>query len=103
MYKETEMQSKKQIFYLMSCDGQDMRASERLVTITNSATKLKRIICEEIMLGNMEYYFEYDGTEKTRKKMVQKLRSDWQTETRNTINSRLSYGRYDYVYDGEVL
>ncbi len=90
----------KQIFYLLACDEWKSRSSTSLVCITTSATKMRNAIAREIELDNMEY----DAPEgATSKEQADKFRRDWEKETRDVINSRLSYGLYDYAYDGEII
>ena len=43
----------------------------------------------------MEYY----NPEMKPKEQARRFKKDWKTETRETINSRLIYGWYDYTYD----
>ncbi len=90
----------KQIFYLLACDDWKSRASTSLVCITTSATKIRDVIARQIELDNMEY----DAPEgATSKEQADRFRQDWKSETRDVINSRLSYGLYDYVHDGEIM
>lgn len=63
------------------------------------STEVKDEISKEIEEGNMEYY---DG-DLSQKEQVKKFRKDWKTETRATINSRLTYGDYDYTYNNEEM
>ncbi len=91
---------RKQIFYLLACDVWKSTASYSPVVLTTSATKLRRTIARQIELGTMEY----DAPEgSTPRQQAKKFLNDWRTETRDTINSRLSYGLYDYAYDGELM
>ena len=80
-----------QIYYLHSCMS--------LLFIGTSQQKLKMKISKEIEEGNMEYY---DG-DLSQKEQAKKFRKDWKTETRATINSRLTYGDFDYTYNNEEM
>ena len=89
----------KQIYYLHSCNEWKEYSSMRLLFIGTSQLKLKMKISKEIEEGNMEYY---DG-DLSQKEQAKKFRKDWKTETRATINSRLTYGDFDYTYNNEEM
>lgn len=89
----------KQIYYLHSCNEWKEYSSMRLLFNGTSQQKLKLKISKEIEEGNMEYY---DG-DLSQKEQAKKFRKDWKTETRATINSRLTYGDYDYTYNNEEM
>lgn len=89
----------KQIFYLQSCDEWKSYSSMSLLFIGTSQRKLKMKISKEIEEGNMEY----DDTALSPKEQAERFRKDWEVETRDVINSRLSYGYFDYTYDNEDM
>lgn len=89
----------KQIFYLQSCDEWKSYSSMELLFIGTSQRKLKMKISKEIEEGNMEY----GNTELSPKEQAKRFRKDWDTETRDIINSQLKYGYFDYTYDNEEM
>lgn len=89
--------SKKQIFVLFSCDVWKTWASKRLIGATTSPTKLKKMIIEEIKEEGMTYGNE----EASIAKQVAQFKKDFKEKPKDDINSLLTYGFYDYVYDGE--
>lgn len=89
----------KQIFYLQSCDEWKSNDSMQLLFIGTSQRKLKMKISREIEEGNMEY----DDPSLSPKEQAKKFRSDWENEKRDVINSRLTYGYYDYTYNNEDM
>ncbi len=88
-----------QIYYLHSCNEWKEYSSMSLLFIGTSQQKLKMKISKEIEEGNMEHY---DG-DLSQKEQAKKFRKDWKTETRATINSRLTYGDFDYTYNNEEM
>lgn len=80
----------KQIFYVFSCDEWKSRESSRIIFIGTSKRKLKQFLADEIDRENMVYYGGSDA-----------FLRDFDTEKRDTINSRLDYGYYDYCYDND--
>ncbi len=103
----------KQIYYLQSCDQWKSCDSMSLIFIGTSQRKLMMKISKEIEEGNMEYKpttCEYDYIDEkyvdkhnSPKEQAKLFRKDWKTEDRNTINSLLQYGYYDYTYDNEEM
>lgn len=91
--------SKKQIFVVHACDEWKSMDSMRLLMATTSVRRLRAFIAKKIQNGEFDYY---DG-ELSRTKQVKQFREDFKTEDNYTINSRLTYGIYDYVYDGEEV
>ena len=91
--------SKKQIFYLHSCDEWRSHDSMRLLFIGTSVTKLKMKSAKEIREGNMEY----SDASLPRKMQVERFLKDFKTKTREEINCNLTYGMYDYCHDNEEL
>lgn len=89
----------KQIYYLHSCDEWKSYSSMELLFIGTSQRKLKMKISKEIEEGNMEYY----DSKLPQKEQAKRFRKDWETETRDVINSRLTYGIFDYTYDNEEM
>lgn len=89
----------KQIYYLHSCNAWKEYSSMRLLFIGTSQQKLKMKISKEIEEGNMEYG---DNT-LSQKKQAKLFRKEWNTETRTVINSRLTYGFFDYTYNNEEI
>ena len=89
--------SKKQIFVLFSCNTWKTYDSMRLVGATTSPTKLKMMIIEEIKDGNMAYKDE----EASINQQVTQFKKDFKEKIRGEINSLLTYGFIDYMYDGE--
>ena len=83
----------------LDCNEWKEYSSMRLLFIGTSQQKLKMKISKEIEEGNMEYY---DG-DLSQKEQAKKFRKDWKTETRATINSRITYGDYDYTYNNEEM
>lgn len=71
----------------------------RLLFIGTSQRKLKSKISRKIEDGNIEY----DDTSLTPKEQAKRFRSDWEKKTRDVINSRLTYGYYDYTYNNEDM
>lgn len=91
--------SKKQIFVVHACDERKSVDSMRLLMATTSVRRLQAFIAKKIQNGEFDYY---DG-ELSRTKQVKQFREDFKVEDNYTINSRLTYGIYDYVYDGEEV
>lgn len=89
----------KQIYYLHSCNAWKEYSSMRLLFIGTSYQKLKMKISKEIEEGNMEYG---DNT-LSQKEQAKLFRKEWNIATRDTINSRLTYGYFDYTYDNEEI
>lgn len=90
----------KQIYVLYACD--EWKRNNHLVCATLSENKLKKIIISEIEKRNMEYNSgDCDDFENT-KKQIKEFKADWKTLNRDSINNRINYGWYDYIYDGEV-
>lgn len=89
----------KQIFYLMSCDEWKSNSSMELLFLGTSQRKLKMKISKEIECGNMEY----DDNSLSQKDQAKKFRKDWETKTRDIINSKLTYGYFDFSYDNEEM
>ena len=89
----------KQIFYLQSCDEWKSNDSMELLFIGTSQQKLKMKIAKEIEEGNMEY----DDNSLSPKQQAKKFKKDWNEETRDVINSRLTYGYFNYTYDNEEM
>ena len=112
--QECDYMSKK-IYYLHSCNEWKEYSSMRLLFIGTSQQKLKMKISKEIEEGNMEYkpvttrYDYVDGEfklvdkENTPKEQAKLFRQDWETETRDNINSELKYGDFDYTYNNEEM
>ena len=90
----------KQIFMLYSCDDWKTKPCP-IVMVTTSEAKLKRGIRTCIEKGDMVYS---DGSKEnpTVKEQIAMFNRDWKIETRTVINDRLTYGFYDYMYDGEL-
>lgn len=91
--------SKKQIYYLHSCDEWRSSESMRLLFVGTSVTKLKMKIAREIREGNMEY----DNYTLPRAEQARRFLADFKTLTRQEINCKLTYGIYDYCHDNEEL
>ena len=89
----------KQIFYLQSCNEWKSNDSMELLFIGTSKQKLKMKIAKEIEEGNMEYYDNFLSP----KQQAKEFKKDWNKETRNVINSSLTYGYFDYTYDNEEM
>lgn len=90
--------SKKQIFIVQACDAWGSKDSMRLLLVTTSTRRLRAFIAEKIRSGE----FDYNDAEMSRAKQVKQFREDFERD-RSTIDSRLMYGTYDYVYDGEEV
>ena len=71
----------------------------RLIFIGTSQRKLKMKISKEIEEGNMEY----DDSSLSQKEQAKRFRKDWDKETIDVINSRLTYGDFDYTYNNEEI
>ena len=105
----------KQIFYLQSCDAWKSTDSMSLIFIGTSQRKLMMKISKEIEEGNMEYkattskYDYVDGKwtyvdkNNSPKEQAKLFRQDWKNEDRQTINSLLEYGYFNYTYDNEEM
>lgn len=88
-----------QIYYLHSCNEWKEYSSMRLLFIGTSQKKLKMKISKEIEEGNMEY----DDNSLSPKEQAKRFRKDWETERRDVINSRLTYGDFNYTYNNEEM
>lgn len=91
------MSKKRQIFLCYSCDEWKSTDSMRLIMATTSATRLKMFIANEIAKGNMEW----SGEGNTRAQKAASFKKAFSKETRGALNSALTYGFFDYIYDGE--
>lgn len=103
------------IYYLHSCNEWKEYSSMELLFIGTSQQKLKMKISKEIEEGNMEYkpvttrYDYVDGKfklvhkENTPKEQAKLFRQDWETETKDIIESELKYGDFDYTYNNEEM
>lgn len=89
----------KQIFTVYSCDILGNDDSMRLIMCTYSKRKLKSFIIKKISQG----VFEYGDDNLSITKQVAMFKNDFEKNTRNVINSKLWYGRFDYCYDGEEI
>ena len=91
------MKNKRQIYLVYSCDDWKSTDSMRLEMATTSVRRLKSFIAKKIKAG--DYY--YGSEEESRQ--VERFKRDFDTETRDYINSLLIYGFYDCTYDGEEI
>ena len=78
-----------EILYLMSCDEWKSHSSMRLIMITTDERVLYYKILDEIKKGNMEYDGDFE--------------EDWATSNIADINMKLTYGFYNYTFDGENI
>ena len=97
MYKHKEQH--KQIFLLFTCDEHCSKSSQRLIMVTSSQQKLKQKITDLIELGD----FDYNNPEWDRNRQSSSFKKDFDKCTRTAINSLLTYGFFDYCYDGEEI
>lgn len=88
-----------QIFLIYTCDEWNSTDSQRLVCATTEEDEAREVILECIDEGAMYY----DDSLASVEEMALELKSDWEKLDRHTINSKLSFGFYNYVYDGERL
>lgn len=94
------MASKKPIFIVSACDAWQSKDSVRLMLVTTSVRRLKSFIAKQIE----DEVFEYGGDDRfSSKKQSAMFRKAFETEDRRTINDRMRFGFYDYVYDGEEI
>lgn len=105
----------KKIYYLHSCNEWKEYSSMSLLFIGTSQQKLKMKISKEIEKGNMEYKpitssydyvngeFKLVDKENTPQKQAKLFRRDWETKTRNIIESELKYGDFGYTYNNEEM
>ena len=93
------MPSKKLIYLVYSCDEWASRDSMRLEMATTSVRRLKAFIAKKIKDGDYDY--NYDSNDHT--KQAEEFKRDFDCETRDWINSKLTYGFYDYTHDGEEI
>ena len=93
------MSKKRQIFLCYSCDEWKSTDSMVLLMATTSVTKLKMFIANEIIRGG----FEWLGEGNTRAQKAASFRKAFSKEARDALNSALTYGFFDYVYDGEEV
>lgn len=93
------MAKKKQIFLVYSCDEWKSADSMVLLMATTSVSRLKMFIANEIARGNFEWY----GEGNTRAQKAASFKKAFSKETRDALNSALTYGFFDYVYDGEEV
>ncbi len=87
----------KDIYYVCSCDEWKSRSSMRIILITTDEDRLKDFLRKQIKNGDMEY----DG--KTKKRMLENFDEDWLTSNMADVNSKLIYGYYEAVADGEEV
>lgn len=91
--------TKKQIFLLFSNDQSASADAQKLIMVTTSQNKLRSTIVRLIIKGEMNY----GSSNSSVSAQVKKFREDWKNCSRAVINSRLEYGSYDFVYDGEII
>lgn len=89
----------KQIYYVQSCDEWKSTDTMRIEMVTTSIRKLKTFIAKKIEKGD----YEYCDSEMNSKKQAAVFRSDFDNLDRYTINCKLRYASFEYVYDGEEL
>lgn len=92
-------------YVLFSCDIWKSSDSMSLITVTKSIRKLKAIIKQEILEGNICYTRCHSEDEATRKQMLK----DWEDDLKSgecdfdTYLNHLDYAYIQVVEDGEVL
>lgn len=88
-----------QIFLVYTCDEWNSTDSQRLICATTQADEARDALIEGIDEGAICY----DDSLGSVDEMISEFKSDWKKLDRNGINSKLSFGYYTYVYDGERL
>lgn len=91
----------KQIFMLHQCDEWKSTNTSSVILVTTSQRKLKSAIVKCIEKKEMQYS---DGREDLSvRKQIALFKEDWKEKTSREINDRLTFGWYDYAYDGEFI
>lgn len=91
--------SKRQIFLVYDCDDWKGKDSMRLALATTSPRRLKSFVADKIERGD----FEYAGSGNTPRQKVISFKKDFDSKPRDWLNSMISFGFIDYVYDGEEV
>ena len=88
---------KRRLIYLVfECDEWKSWSSMRLALATTSQRRLKSFLAEKVERGD----FSYSGEGNTARRNAAAFKKDFDIKPRDILNSMLTYGFIDYVYDG---
>ena len=88
------------LFLLYACD--EWKGKSKVILVTSSLDRLKEAIQECISKNEMEYSDgDYEG--KSAEEQLAIFERDWKEASNTEINSRIRYGYFHSVYDGEFI
>ena len=91
----------KQIFMLHQCDEWKSTKTSSVILVTTSQQKLKSAIIK--CIENKEMHYNDGNANLSIRKQIDLFKKDWKEKTSREINDRLTFGWYDYAYDGEFI